>query len=123
MYILQASVSVKRIDKYMNSSELNEDAVTKLHTSSQNGMDKTIDLSKEIHIRVQQNLQNSAIKMAHASFGWSTDDKKVCLGNISLAIPKKSLVAVVGQVGSGKSSLLSAILGDCLLYTSDAADE
>ena len=84
VYIFQASVSVKRIDKYMNSSELNEDAVTKLNTSSQNGMDKNSELSNETNIRVQQ---NAAIKMAHASFGWSTDDKKVCLENISLAIP------------------------------------
>ena len=32
--------------------------------------------------------------------------------SISLNIPSGSLVAVVGQVGSGKSSLLSAILGE-----------
>ena len=31
---------------------------------------------------------------------------------MDLWIPEKSLVAVVGQVGSGKSSLMSAILGD-----------
>jgi ABC-type transport system involved in cytochrome bd biosynthesis fused ATPase/permease subunit len=93
----------------MNSSELNEDAVTKLNTSSQNDMNKQSEVLKETNITIQQ---NSAIKMTHASFGWSTDDKKICLENISLAIPKKSLVAVVGQVGSGKSSLLSAILGE-----------
>lgn len=34
------------------------------------------------------------------------------LCSISLNIPSGSLVAVVGQVGSGKSSLLSAILGE-----------
>jgi ABC-type branched-subunit amino acid transport system ATPase component len=31
---------------------------------------------------------------------------------IDLEVPKGKLVAVVGQVGSGKSSLLSAILGE-----------
>ena len=93
----------------MNSSELSKDAVTKLNTSSQNDTNKHSEVSKEANITIQQ---NSAIKMTHASFGWSTDDKKVCLENISLAIPKNSLVAVVGQVGSGKSSLLSAILGE-----------
>ena len=36
----------------------------------------------------------------------------VLLFSISLNIPSGSLVAVVGQVGSGKSSLLSAILGE-----------
>ena len=32
--------------------------------------------------------------------------------SISLAVPKGGLVAVVGSVGSGKSSLISAILGE-----------
>ena len=36
----------------------------------------------------------------------------VLLFSISLNIPSGSLIAVVGQVGSGKSSLLSAILGE-----------
>ena len=31
---------------------------------------------------------------------------------MSLQIPSGSLVAIVGQVGCGKSSLLSAFLGD-----------
>ena len=33
------------------------------------------------------------------------------LQNITLDIKKGSLVAIVGEVGSGKSSLISAILG------------
>ncbi|KAJ3402215.1 hypothetical protein CcCBS67573_g01814 [Chytriomyces confervae] len=33
------------------------------------------------------------------------------LSNVNLAIPKGTFIAVVGQVGSGKSSLLAAILG------------
>lgn len=36
----------------------------------------------------------------------------VCVSRISVKVPCGSLVAVVGHVGSGKSSLLSAILGE-----------
>ena len=37
---------------------------------------------------------------------------KLPLFRISLSIPKGSLVAVVGQIGSGKSSLIQAMLGE-----------
>ncbi|HEY6438058.1 MAG TPA: ABC transporter transmembrane domain-containing protein [Ignavibacteriaceae bacterium] len=36
------------------------------------------------------------------------------LNNISLKIKRNKLIAIVGQVGSGKSSLLSALLGDMI---------
>ena len=35
-----------------------------------------------------------------------------CACRISLSVPDGSLVAVVGQVGAGKSSLISAMLGE-----------
>ena len=41
------------------------------------------------------------------------------LFSINLEIEKGSLVAVVGSVGSGKSSLLSAVLGESHLLTGD----
>ena len=101
VYLFQASVSVKRIDKYMNSSELNENAVTKINSSEPKDLPPN-----------NQNEEQPAIKLDNASFRWSSDDQKLCLQNISLEIPKRSLVAIVGQVGSGKSSLLSAMLGE-----------
>ena len=36
----------------------------------------------------------------------------ISLYSINLKVPEGSLVAVVGQVGSGKSSLISALLGE-----------
>ncbi|XP_022081112.1 ATP-binding cassette sub-family C member 8-like isoform X2 [Acanthaster planci] len=46
------------------------------------------------------------------SFTWDTYAKMPTLDNINLDIPAGKLTMVVGQVGSGKSSLLSAILGE-----------
>ena len=54
--------------------------------------------------------QENAIEIEQGSFQWGTDDQ-FDLENIDLRVKKKSLVAIVGAVGSGKSSLLSAILG------------
>ncbi|XP_042312517.1 multidrug resistance-associated protein 1-like isoform X2 [Sceloporus undulatus] len=52
-----------------------------------------------------------AVRFVNASFCW----KKIgasTLNKLNLEIPEGSLVVVVGQVGAGKSSLLSAILGE-----------
>lgn len=42
-------------------------------------------------------------------FSWGED---AILKNINLSVPQGNLLAVVGSVGSGKSSLLSALLGE-----------
>lgn len=44
-------------------------------------------------------------------FSWSHDDSP-CLQRINVKVRTGSLVAVVGHIGSGKSSLLSAMLGE-----------
>jgi ABC-type transport system involved in cytochrome bd biosynthesis fused ATPase/permease subunit len=49
--------------------------------------------------------------MEDASFSWGGEDGTV-LRDINLRIQKGSLVAVVGAVGTAKSSLLSAMLGE-----------
>ncbi|KAJ6414602.1 hypothetical protein OIU84_003577 [Salix udensis] len=47
----------------------------------------------------------------------SSEEKQpnLVLNHVNLCLPKGSLVAIIGEVGSGKSSLLSAILGEMML--------
>nr|XP_014338316.1 PREDICTED: multidrug resistance-associated protein 1 [Bos mutus] len=52
-----------------------------------------------------------AIGFINASFSWDKTGIPV-LKDLNIKIPEGALVAVVGQVGSGKSSVLSAILGE-----------
>jgi hypothetical protein len=52
-----------------------------------------------------------AVQIGNGSFAWDASSQPV-LSEISLAVPKGALVIVVGPVGSGKSSLLSAVLGE-----------
>lgn len=45
-------------------------------------------------------------------FSWDSYDGALTLNNINIKVKPGTLVAVVGPVGCGKSSLLSALLGD-----------
>lgn len=55
----------------------------------------------------------TAISVRNGTFAWGhgPEDTDI-LKDINVTVPKGSLVAVVGSVGAGKSSLCSALLGD-----------
>ncbi|OTF77487.1 hypothetical protein BLA29_004731 [Euroglyphus maynei] len=83
-------VSTKRINRFLNANEL------------------------EDYVKLRS-LKTDAIRISKASFSWEqqlNNDLRPTLANINVRIPKGKLVAIVGQVGSGKSSLLNAILGE-----------
>ncbi|KAI1280801.1 Multidrug resistance-associated protein 1 [Halotydeus destructor] len=91
-FSVMAWVSVKRLNKFFNSTELDE--------------------------YVMDDEVSEAITVEDASFTWeaspenSPDNLNVTLKDINLHVPKGSFLAVVGNVGTGKSSLLSALLGE-----------
>ena len=62
----------------------------------------------------KEELLNEADKSA------SCDSSRFCLNNISLLVSKGSFAAIVGFVGSGKSSILNAILGEMEKTTGEA---
>ncbi|KAJ2685747.1 hypothetical protein GGH99_003673, partial [Coemansia sp. RSA 1285] len=51
------------------------------------------------------------VKVKNGTFGWLSSDEP-SLTDINIECKRDELVAVVGRVGSGKSSLVSAVLGD-----------
>jgi ATP-binding cassette subfamily C (CFTR/MRP) protein 1 len=53
-----------------------------------------------------------AIIIKNGKFSWENYGGLPALSDINLSVKPGALVAVVGCVGSGKSSLLSAILGE-----------
>ncbi|OXA51509.1 Multidrug resistance-associated protein 4 [Folsomia candida] len=56
------------------------------------------------------------LEMTNVSAKWS-ENSDLTLNKIDLTAPKGKLVAVVGPVGSGKSSLLQAILGELPIFS------
>ncbi|XP_071921349.1 ABC transporter C family member 12-like isoform X1 [Coffea arabica] len=53
-----------------------------------------------------------AISIKDGYFSWDSKAERPTLSNINLDIPVGSLVAVVGSTGEGKTSLISAMLGE-----------
>ncbi|XP_008945689.1 PREDICTED: canalicular multispecific organic anion transporter 2 [Merops nubicus] len=86
--IAQTSVSLKRIQQFLNHDELDPNCVE----------------TKVI-------APGNAISVTNATFSWGKE-LKPSLKDINLLVPSGALVAIVGHVGCGKSSLVSALLGE-----------
>uniref|UniRef100_A0A8C8ZR90 Multidrug resistance-associated protein 1 n=1 Tax=Prolemur simus TaxID=1328070 RepID=A0A8C8ZR90_PROSS len=89
--IVQASVSLKRLRIFLSHEELEPDSIERRPVKDGGGTD--------------------SITVKNATFTWARSDPPT-LNGITFSIPEGALVAVVGQVGCGKSSLLSALLAE-----------
>ncbi|XP_041856879.1 multidrug resistance-associated protein 1 isoform X2 [Melanotaenia boesemani] len=87
--MVQAGVSLKRLRVFLSHEELQEDSV-----------DHKVEAGSPYSISIVDGV-----------FSWSRTESPT-LKRLNVCIPEGSLVAVVGHVGSGKSSLLSALLGE-----------
>ncbi|XP_054155033.1 multidrug resistance-associated protein 1-like [Oppia nitens] len=98
-------VSLKRIDDFLKLPE-HYNYVTNNYNKQ---FVVTIDKASLSWIGSQNDLQTTTtIK----SITTTTTDNNITLNNINLDISNGMFVAVVGGVGSGKSSLMSALIGD-----------
>uniref|UniRef100_A0A669DGK9 ABC-type glutathione-S-conjugate transporter n=1 Tax=Oreochromis niloticus TaxID=8128 RepID=A0A669DGK9_ORENI len=84
--LLPLSVSKKRLEKFLAGEDIDSDIVR------------------------QDPSFNTAVSVCDGSFAWEKD--LLCVSSVNLDIEPGRLVAVVGAVGSGKSSLMSALLGE-----------
>ncbi|KAK4416113.1 ABC transporter C family member 9 [Sesamum alatum] len=88
--IAQGKVSVERISSYLQEDEIKSDAVEYVPN------DQT-----EFHVEIDG-----------GKFSWDMETRNPTLDHIQLKVKRGMKVAICGTVGSGKSSLLSCILGE-----------
>ena len=93
--LIQAQVSVERINSYLNSEEIDPDAI------------KCEDEGETV------------VRVTKGTFSWEPEEPPV-LKDINIEIKKGQLVAVVGRVGAGKSSLLSVFLNELVRTDQDS---
>nr|CAD7428321.1 unnamed protein product [Timema monikensis] len=85
--MIQANVSLNRINSYLASEELDKNSVSH-------------EISEQYPLVIE-----------NGSFSWGRGDDPF-LRNINVTVKEGALLAVVGTVGSGKTSLISAFLGE-----------
>ncbi|XP_069328052.1 multidrug resistance-associated protein 1-like [Eulemur rufifrons] len=85
--VVETRISLDRLENFLNDEEL---------------------LPQNIETNY---IGDHAIGFTNASFSWDKTGIPI-LKDLNIKIPEGALVAVVGQVGSGKSSVLSAFLGE-----------
>ncbi|KAI8881443.1 multi drug resistance-associated protein MRP [Backusella circina FSU 941] len=94
--IIEASVSLYRIQDYLSSEEIDGSAINREDFRKMRDWNPSIPL----------------VDISHATFRWTKENAEGELKNINITVKKGELMAVVGRVGSGKSTLISSILGD-----------
>lgn len=88
--IAQGKVSADRVASYLMEDEIQQGAIE--------------------HVLKDQ-MENS-IEIENGKFGWNIESNTTTLDGIHLKVKRGMKVAICGTVGSGKSSLLSCILGE-----------
>ncbi|KAK3021040.1 hypothetical protein RJ639_047287, partial [Escallonia herrerae] len=86
----QAMISLGRLDRFMLSKELVGDSVERLVGCG----------------------GRTAVEVKDGVFSWDDESGEEVVKNLNFEIRKGELAAIVGTVGSGKSSLLASILGE-----------
>ncbi|XP_041728483.2 multidrug resistance-associated protein 4 [Coregonus clupeaformis] len=70
------------------------------------------EIVKSNHGFLQEEKQEPSVEIQDLICYWDKSQDAPSLQNLSLTVKSEQLVAVIGPVGAGKSSLLSAILGE-----------
>ena len=108
----QGKVSVERVENYLSSATFSED-------SSQEDNEEVSELQKGSYFRYSdEDDAPPMISFDDVSCQWN-DYSNPCLKNISFAVNPGDHVAIVGPTGSGKSSLISAMLGELIMLKGD----
>ncbi|KAI0986807.1 hypothetical protein GJ496_009667 [Pomphorhynchus laevis] len=89
--LIQVRNSIIRLERFFQLSEIDNDVVN------------------------YENLGENAIEMRNSTLTWK--NRGFSMKDLTVTIKKGSTVAVVGDVGSGKSSFIQAILGEMILIS------
>ncbi|KAF9984109.1 Multidrug resistance-associated protein 1 [Mortierella antarctica] len=113
-------VATRRIQQFLMQEEVNEQDVVRFDGLPGDERDPVISIEGATFswtgptkvTEMQKNAPDERTALLSESENLSQESILPTLSSISLAVGRGSLTAVVGRVGQGKSSLLSAMIGD-----------
>lgn len=118
--LAETLVSIRRIQNFMMYEEIydkqNSDG-EKTYTSSSSSLeddsDADVDFTQDDMDRLNTaHLSQAGVIVKNLKARWDEDSTEYTLNNVNLRAQPGTLVAVIGPVGAGKSSLFQAILGE-----------
>ncbi|KAG2450119.1 hypothetical protein HYH02_000222 [Chlamydomonas schloesseri] len=107
MSLIQARVGLQRIQKFMEADEMSHSApgYTSMPTPPAHGSTTSLNGGGGLGGGA------APLSIRDGTFAWDGSSEPV-LRDVTLEVARGQLVMIVGQVGSGKSSLLAAVLGE-----------
>ncbi|ORY24672.1 hypothetical protein BCR39DRAFT_546075 [Naematelia encephala] len=96
--IIEAIVSVARVESFLGADELDKNA-------------RTI-ISPNAPGYIEPRTGDEVVTIKGGDFRWNKDSTEPILQDIDVSVKKGELLAIIGRVGDGKSSLLAAMLGE-----------
>ncbi|KAJ1722150.1 hypothetical protein LPJ53_003386 [Coemansia erecta] len=103
--VVQANISIKRLKDFLSSGEIDQSAINYVHYNRNDASSSSDDV---------------LVSVQSGSFKWLSADETTTINNVTVQCKRNELVAIIGRVGSGKSSLVSAILGNMIKTSGNA---
>lgn len=112
-FVAETIVSVHRLEKFMLFDELDREFQNVAKKSEDKVEEDDGDDDSEEEKKVAPSvLQQPGISLEKICSKWKGESSNLTLSNVDLLVQPATKVAVIGKVGSGKSSLLQVILGE-----------
>ncbi|XP_044751379.1 probable multidrug resistance-associated protein lethal(2)03659 [Coccinella septempunctata] len=108
--IAEINISLKRINNFLNLEEIEEEEMNANENKMTNGYKANISSDNMMELKDNKSSSVPKIVFKDLSAKWAADSNDDTLCDIDIELNSNQLVAVIGPVGSGKSSLVSVIL-------------